>query len=70
MWLSTSNDGAAARAVRGWLHGECELVVSRLLLEELGRALQQHLLELAEDLPIYSPVGFLDLLALGGVSER
>jgi putative PIN family toxin of toxin-antitoxin system len=34
-----SPDGAPARAVRSWLHGESELVVSPLLLDELGRAL-------------------------------
>ncbi|MGZ5302289.1 MAG: putative toxin-antitoxin system toxin component, PIN family [Actinomycetota bacterium] len=125
-----SPDGAPARTVRGWLHGQFELVVSPLLLEELGRALNypklrkriepeeagrfidwlgtaanmatdpvdpasirspdpsddyvialaqaeqallvsgdQHLLGLAEDLPIFSPVGFLDVLAQGGGSE-
>jgi hypothetical protein len=34
-----SPDGAPARAVRVSMHGEFELVVSPLLLEELGRAL-------------------------------
>jgi uncharacterized protein len=119
-----SPEGAPARAVRAWLHGEFELVVSPLLLNELSRALaypklrkriepeeadhvvdwlgragtmspdpddpplirspdpgddylialaqaeraalvsgDQHLLGLAEDLPIFSPVVFLDLLA-------
>lgn len=33
-----SPEGAPARTVRGWLQGEFELVVSRLLLEELRRA--------------------------------
>lgn len=125
-----SLDGAPARSLRGWLHGEFELVVSPLLLDELGRALHypklrkriepdeagrfvdwlgtaaimatdpvdappirspdpgddylialaqaeqavlvsgdQHLLGLAEQLPIFSPTGFLDLLAQGGDSE-
>jgi putative PIN family toxin of toxin-antitoxin system len=111
------------RALRAWLHGDCELVVSRLLLEELERALSypklrklispedaagalaflasggtmsvdpdappgirardagddylialaeaegaflvsgdKHLLELASDIPVYSPSGFLELL--------
>lgn len=119
-----STEGAPARALRGWLHGEFELVVSPVLLDELGRALHypklrkriepeeagrfvdwlgtaammatdpvdappirspdpgddylialamaeravlvsgdKHLLGRAEDLPIFSPVGFLDLLA-------
>ena len=34
-----SPDGAPAQALLAWLHGEFELVVSRLLLEELERAL-------------------------------
>jgi uncharacterized protein len=34
-----SPDGAPARALTAWLRGEFELVVSPLLLEELGRAL-------------------------------
>jgi len=31
--------GAPARTIRAWIHGEFELVVSPLLLEELDRAL-------------------------------
>lgn len=118
-----SPEGAPARTLRGWIHGDFELVVSPLLLEELERALaypklrkriepeeadqvvewlrstatmagdpsdppairspdagddylialaeaeravvvsgDQHLLGLAEDLPIFSPVDFLGLL--------
>ncbi len=34
-----SREGAPAEALRAWLRGEFELVVSALLLEELGRTL-------------------------------
>jgi putative PIN family toxin of toxin-antitoxin system len=121
-----SPEGAPAQAVRAWIQGEFELVVSPLLLQELSRALaypklrkrvrqheadrllewlgstatmaadpefeasirspdpgddylialaeaeraalvsgDQHLLGLAEDLPVFSPARFLDLLEAG-----
>jgi putative PIN family toxin of toxin-antitoxin system len=54
-------DGTPARALRAWLRGDLELVVSRLLLEELGRALSYP--KLRDLIPPEDAAGFLTLLA-------
>jgi putative PIN family toxin of toxin-antitoxin system len=55
-----SRDGTPAKVLRAWLEGRFELIVSPLLLEELGRALAYP--KLAERIKAKEATGLIDWL--------